>query len=132
MTIIAILALIAAVALVLIVLIQKPKGGGIANNFAGANTIFGVKKTTEVVEKGTWYLSGFIALLLLIASGFNSKSSGTDETDLTPSEDVERGLENAPAETPKPAPNTMNFDQGQQPTVPADAQPVDPATGGTQ
>jgi len=117
-TLITILALVAAVALVLVVLIQKPKGGGIANNFAGANQIFGVKRTSEGVERFTWYISGALAVLLLLASGFNTKNVEGVEAEGAINKDIERAQENAPATT-APAPNQMNFDPNQMQQGPA-------------
>jgi preprotein translocase subunit SecG len=35
-----------------IVLIQESKGGGLASNFSSSNSIMGVRKTTDFVEKG--------------------------------------------------------------------------------
>lgn len=54
-----ILIITASVLLGLIVLIQNPKGGGLSGNIAGfSNQFMGVKQTTDVLEKGTWVLSG--------------------------------------------------------------------------
>jgi len=111
-TLIAILALIASALLIGIVLIQKPKGGGISNNFAGgANQIFGVKRTSDIVEKSTWYLSGIIAVLLLVASGYNTKVSETNDVDLTPTEEVQKALDNPGTSTQAPQgnPNSMQI-----------------------
>lgn len=53
----------------LIVLIQESKGGGLAAGFSNLNTMGGVRKTTDFVEKATWGLSIFICALS-IASAF--------------------------------------------------------------
>lgn len=58
--------LIAIVALLLIasVLIQNPKGGGVDPTFGGqANQMFGVAKSSDMIEKITWGLA--IALIVL-------------------------------------------------------------------
>ncbi|MCU0348839.1 MAG: preprotein translocase subunit SecG [Saprospiraceae bacterium] len=58
--------LIAIVALLLIasVLIQNPKGGGVDATFgAGANQMFGVAKSADLIEKLTWGLA--VALIVL-------------------------------------------------------------------
>jgi preprotein translocase subunit SecG len=62
--------IIAASALLgLIVLIQNPKGGGLSGNIAGfSNQFMGVKQTTDVLEKGTWVLSGIVVVLCLVSS----------------------------------------------------------------
>jgi preprotein translocase subunit SecG len=42
-----------------VVLIQNPKGGGVDSTFGGqsANQMFGAAKSTDFVEKLTWYLA---------------------------------------------------------------------------
>ncbi|MCB0644402.1 MAG: preprotein translocase subunit SecG [Phaeodactylibacter sp.] len=47
------------------VLIQNPKGGGVDSTFGGsaANQMFGAAKSTDFIEKATWYLA--IALFVL-------------------------------------------------------------------
>lgn len=58
--------LIAIVALLLIasVLIQNPKGGGVDPTFGGqANQMFGVAKSSDMIEKITWGLA--LALIIL-------------------------------------------------------------------
>lgn len=46
-----IIGIIAATLLMLVILVQNPKGGGLASNFSQGNQLFGVEKTTNVVEK---------------------------------------------------------------------------------
>lgn len=58
-----ILAVIVAILLIFIVLIQESKGGGLASSFSASNNIMGVRKTTDVVEKGTWILAALIVVL---------------------------------------------------------------------
>ena len=55
---ISILILIASILLILIVLIQNSKGGGLASGFSSSNQIMGVRKTTDFLEKATWF--GFL------------------------------------------------------------------------
>lgn len=64
-----ILTIIICVVLAFFVLIQNPKGGGLDANFGGvSNNTFGAQRTTDFLEKGTWYLA--IALLAVsLASG---------------------------------------------------------------
>lgn len=47
------------------ILIQNPKGGGVDATFGGsqANQMFGAAKSTDFIEKVTWYLA--IALFVL-------------------------------------------------------------------
>ncbi len=77
MTFVLILCIIIAIVLMLIILVQNPKGGGLASNFSQGNQIFGVEKTTDIVEKITWGGAGVIMLLSLVAAGFGgTKSTG--------------------------------------------------------
>ena len=77
-TIFAILIIITSILLVLVVLVQNPKGGGLSSTFGGGgNQIMGAKKTTDFLEKATWYL----AIALLVLSLFsNVISFGGDNT----------------------------------------------------
>ena len=52
----------------LVVLIQNPKGGGIDSSFGAANQLGSVQKTTDVIEKATWYLAGFILVISLVST----------------------------------------------------------------
>jgi preprotein translocase subunit SecG len=75
-----ILIILASGLLGLIVLIQNPKGGGLAGNIAGfSNQFMGVKQTNDVLEKGTWILAGFVALLCLVSSLLIGDSGSTDD-----------------------------------------------------
>ncbi len=65
-----VLILIASIALVLLVIVQKSKGGGLASPFASTNNIMGVRKTTDVLEKATWWLFGIVAVLCVVSSHF--------------------------------------------------------------
>lgn len=62
--------------LVLVVLIQNPKGGGISSGFGAANQIMGVKQSTDLVEKTTWYLAvGLVVLCLFSAPMMGGKGT---------------------------------------------------------
>ena len=62
-----ILVAIIAVLLILVVLVQNSKGGGLSSEFSGAGTtqMFGVKKTTDLLEQITWGLAGAVILISL-------------------------------------------------------------------
>jgi len=60
------LIIIASVLLVFFVLIQNPKGGGLNSNFAGSNNLMGVKRTGDILEKGTWILVISIMVISLL------------------------------------------------------------------
>ena len=65
-----ILILISSVLLVLVVLVQNSKGGGLASGFSSSNQVLGVRKTTDFLEKATWYLAGFILVSCIIITAF--------------------------------------------------------------
>ena len=58
-----ILIVISALLMIGIVLIQESKGGGLSSNFSAGNTLAGVRKTTDFIEKATWGLA--IAMVVL-------------------------------------------------------------------
>ena len=75
MNLILIVGILVAVILMAIILIQNPKGGGLASNFSQGNQIFGVEKTTDVVEKITWGGAILIVVISLIAASYNSEKT---------------------------------------------------------
>lgn len=75
LSLILIIGLVAAALMITIVLIQNPKGGGLASNFSSSNQIFGVRRTTEGVEKLTWIFAVAILLVSLAASSYNGTKS---------------------------------------------------------
>ena len=52
------------------VLIQNPKGGGVDSTFGGtqANQMFGAAKSTDFIEKVTWYLAIALFILCIVTS----------------------------------------------------------------
>lgn len=71
---ISIIIVIASVLLILVVLIQNSKGGGLAANFATGNQTFGVRQTTDFLEKTTWVLAAIVLVLSISASFFTGNS----------------------------------------------------------
>jgi preprotein translocase subunit SecG len=83
--------ILASVLLGAIVLIQNPKGGGLSGSIAGiSNQFMGVKQTTDVLEKGTWILSGFLVTLCIVSTLVISSSKTTTND----------ALKNIPTNTP--------------------------------
>ncbi len=74
-TLLIILLVIACVALALFILIQNPKGGGLATGGANSN-MFGVQRTGDVLEKGTWLLLALIVVFSLAITGMTKSGSG--------------------------------------------------------
>lgn len=105
-TIFLVVCIILAVLLGLIVLIQNPKGGGVNSQFGGvSNQIFGASKSTDVVEKATWYLAGTL-LVLCLCSGWamkssNNKSKGVvnEKTELDKNFNKYKGPKQVPSNT---------------------------------
>jgi preprotein translocase subunit SecG len=83
-TLLIILLIIFCVALGLFVLIQNPKGGGLATGGSGSN-MFGVQRTGDVLEKGTWVLLTLIVVVSLaittVGKSGTAVSSGGSKID---------------------------------------------------
>jgi preprotein translocase subunit SecG len=81
-TVLTVLVLLASVLITLIVLLQNGKGGGLASNFTAGNQTFGVRQTTDILEKITWGLVIFI-FVVSVATTFSlgNKASEVDYTD---------------------------------------------------
>ncbi|MBR2638266.1 MAG: preprotein translocase subunit SecG [Bacteroidaceae bacterium] len=79
-TLCVILIVLASILMCLIVLIQNSKGGGLASGFASSNQIMGVRKTTDFLEKATWSLAAFIAVVSICASISISDTVVVDES----------------------------------------------------
>ena len=102
-----ILLVIVCIALGLFVLIQNPKGGGLATGGSGSN-MFGVQRTGDVLEKGTWVLLALVVVLTLTittiaktggsASGGDSKIQQQLDNSVAPP--PIGGMAPAPANTP--------------------------------
>jgi preprotein translocase subunit SecG len=96
----------------IIVLIQNPKGGGLAGNIAGfSNQFMGVKQTTDVLEKGTWFFAGIIVFLCLVSALMINKP-GEDNNII---KQINTGSTTAPSQQTTPAqtaPATQPADTG--------------------
>ena len=97
-TFITIVVVIASITLVFAVLMQNSKGGGLVSSFQAQNQIMGVKKTTDFMEKATWFLMCVVVLSIASAAfypreeaGAKSKLTGQVEATTTPSSDAEIG-----------------------------------------
>lgn len=114
---IVVLAVIVAVLLAIIVLIQESKGGGLASNVAGANSVLGVRKTTDFVEKATWTLAGLL-VVFAVASSFFVKQGNTADDLINNTQSA--SMPAVPAATPgQPAPA-----EGAAPATPTEAAPA--------
>ena len=75
-SILLILIVIVAFFLVAVIMVQNPKGGGLSSSFGGGGTqqLGGVQKTTDFLDKSTWFLAIFL-IALILASNFTIDSS---------------------------------------------------------
>lgn len=113
-TFLIILLIIVCVALGLFVLIQNPKGGGL-NSGGGGSNMFGVQRTGDVLEKGSWVLLAAIVVLTLSITTI-AKTGGVaavgssaiqERLNKTPSPSpIGGGLNNAAPVAPAPATDT--------------------------
>jgi len=108
-TFLIILLIIVCIALGLFVLIQNPKGGGLASG-AGSSNMFGVQRTGDVLEKGSWILLTLIVVLTLGITTIAKTNGGS--TGAVGSSAIQERLDKAPSPSPlggalnnaKPAP----------------------------
>lgn len=107
MTFLVILLIIFCIALGLFVLIQNPKGGGLATGGSGSN-MFGVQRTGDVLEKGTWVLLTLIVVCSLAITAIGK--TGDNQAKSKIEEQVEKtGIPSpigngAPAKSTSPIP----------------------------
>jgi preprotein translocase subunit SecG len=68
--------------MILIVLVQNSKGGGLAAGFASSNQVMGVRKTTDFLEKTTYWLAGLIVVGCVLASLAMPKGGAGNESQI--------------------------------------------------
>ncbi|HEV7349776.1 preprotein translocase subunit SecG [Telluribacter sp.] len=115
-----ILVAIIAVLLILVVLIQNSKGGGLSSEFGGMGStqMFGVKKTTDLLEQITWGLAGAIILFSLVS--YIMVGDGSQAADGINSINIDRAQNTTlPGGSVAPVPNAT--------TAPAAPAPADTA-----
>ncbi|MFM8788160.1 MAG: preprotein translocase subunit SecG, partial [Bacteroidota bacterium] len=100
-TFITLLIVLVSLLLILLVLVQKPKGGGLAQGSSSINQVMGVKRTSDVVEKGTWILSLSLLTLALLVNLWIPRAETTEEGAATRLE--EKVLDTPAANQPAPA-----------------------------
>ena len=78
-TLFVVLIVLVSLLMIFIVLIQESKGGGLASNFSSSNSIMGVRKTTDVVEKLTWGLA--VAMVVIsVACAYVAPQATTENS----------------------------------------------------
>ena len=78
-TLFVILIVLASLCMIGIVLIQESKGGGLASAFSSANSSFGVRQTTNFIEKTTWTLAAAMVIISVVCAYVapNATSTGS-------------------------------------------------------
>ena len=66
-----------------VILVQNPKGGGLAAGFTGGAQMGGVQRTTDFLEKSTWYLVVALFVTCIIA-GMQKKTEAETDTGVNP------------------------------------------------
>ena len=82
LTTLTVLTAIVCLMLMLVVLVQNPKGGGVDSTFGGssANQMFGASKSTDFIEKLTWYLAIAMFVLCILTTLIVDSSGSTTES----------------------------------------------------
>jgi preprotein translocase subunit SecG len=93
--------------MILVVLVQNSKGGGLAAGFASSNQVMGVRKTTDFLEKTTYWLAGLIVAFCVLASLALPKNGTGAESQIK--QEIQntapaQGTGITPFETPEEAP----------------------------
>jgi preprotein translocase subunit SecG len=89
-----ILLIIICVALAIFVLIQNPKGGGLSAGSSASN-MFGVQRTGDVLEKGTWILLALVVVITLSITTVAKTSGGASGESK-----IQEHLDRTPAPSP--------------------------------
>jgi len=111
-TLLIILIILASILLAFLVLIQNPKGGGLASGFAGGANLMGVKRTGDLLEKGTWIMVIAIMVFSLVVNvlGPSSGSGGSGLSEQINSTAPATPL--LPTEAPSPSATPQDAPQG--------------------
>ncbi|GAA4454423.1 preprotein translocase subunit SecG [Rurimicrobium arvi] len=79
-TLLTVIIILTCAVLAFFVLIQNPKGGGLSGSFGSMSSqIMGVKQSSDVMEKGTWYAMAIIAALCIVSVTFFEKPKRVKE-----------------------------------------------------
>ena len=96
-----ILIVLASLCMIGIVLIQESKGCGLASAFSSANSSFGVRQTTNFIEKTTWTLAAAMVVISVICA-YVAPSAATEQSTTNPNN--VQGFGAAPAADAQQAP----------------------------
>ena len=106
-----------SVLLILVVLMQSSKGGGLAGTFGGASVgmVFGVRRTSDFLTRGTQLLAAAFGILALVINLFFLPRSA-----VVPHSILQRGPESRPAPTMQLPAAPPSGEAPQQQTPPAE------------
>ncbi|MCB0838740.1 MAG: preprotein translocase subunit SecG [Bacteroidetes bacterium] len=106
-----ILAIIVAGLLIVAVVIQNSKGGGLSSTFGGgASQIMGARRSSEFIEKATWYLAAALAIVAFLANVAGT-SGNTTTNQLRMSNSIEDQIISNPVSLPE-MPTAQPTDEG--------------------
>jgi len=89
--------------LILAIMVQNPKGGGLSSSFGGSQQIGGVQKTTDFLDKSTWYL-GIALIVLIFLSTLSFQNGGVNGSKIVNDSEVSVPKTTIPTTAePKPA-----------------------------
>lgn len=79
-----VLTIVVCLFLAVAVLVQNPKGGGLDASFGGvSNNTFGAQRTTDFLEKATWFLAVALVVLSLGSAVYvHNWKGGNDVKDI--------------------------------------------------
>ena len=99
-----ILAVVFAILLTFIVLIQESKGGGLAADFSNMNALAGVRRTTDLVEKLTWFFAAALVVLSVATTFVAIPSEHQDSSEIiTNMKTTAPATQNLPGQQQAPA-----------------------------
>lgn len=128
-TIFLVLITIVCFLLIVVIMVQNPKGGGLSSSISGSTQMGGVQKTTDFLDKSTWYLGAILIVLILMSSlSFNGGNSDTGSKIIDDSAATAPAIPTAPQSTTPAAAKTET-----KPTeTPATTEAAKPATEETK
>lgn len=86
--------------LIVVIMVQNPKGGGLSSTFGSSQTMGGVQKTTDFLDKSTWYLGATLIVLILLSNLSDAGISGQTGSKIIDDSVVPTTIPAAPAATP--------------------------------
>lgn len=89
--------------LILAIMVQNPKGGGLSSSFGGSQQIGGVQKTTDFLDKSTWYL-GITLLVLIFLSSLSFSDGDVNSSKIVDESQISIPKVETPAATPESKP----------------------------